>query len=129
VPPPIAVRRSLDHRSRKVNIIFDNIDNRDSQGYGDAEVEAAVTAAAGGRDERFFVSTRGQVAALLRHGDRTVEALAQALGLTENAVRARLTTLDEMAEEPKWGIRHDALGIHSLSRIGDGGPVRHCGIL
>jgi 3-(3-hydroxy-phenyl)propionate hydroxylase len=30
----------------------------------------------------------------------------------------------EMAEEPEWGIRHDALGIHSLSRLEDGGPVR-----
>jgi 3-(3-hydroxy-phenyl)propionate hydroxylase len=30
----------------------------------------------------------------------------------------------EMAEEPEWGIRHDALGIHSLSRLEDGGLVR-----
>ena len=35
----------------------------------------------------------------------------------------------EMAEEPEWGLRRDALGIHSLSRMGDGGPVRHCDIL
>lgn len=26
--------------------------------------------------------------------------------------------------EPEWGIRHDALGVHSLSRSEDGGPVR-----
>jgi 3-(3-hydroxy-phenyl)propionate hydroxylase len=26
----------------------------------------------------------------------------------------------EMAEEPEWGLRRDALGIHSLSRMGDG---------
>ncbi len=25
---------------------------------------------------------------------------------------------------PEWGIRHDALGVHSLSRLADGGPVR-----
>jgi len=25
---------------------------------------------------------------------------------------------------PEWGIRHDALGVHSLSRLEDGGPVR-----
>ncbi len=25
---------------------------------------------------------------------------------------------------PEWGIRHDALGVHSLSMLGDGGPVR-----
>jgi 2-polyprenyl-6-methoxyphenol hydroxylase-like FAD-dependent oxidoreductase len=29
----------------------------------------------------------------------------------------------EMAEEPEWGIRHDALGKHALRRLGDGGPV------
>ena len=30
----------------------------------------------------------------------------------------------EMAEEPEWGIRRDALGIHALGRLEDGGPVR-----
>jgi 2-polyprenyl-6-methoxyphenol hydroxylase-like FAD-dependent oxidoreductase len=30
----------------------------------------------------------------------------------------------EMAEEPEWGLRRDARGIHSLSRLEDGGPVR-----
>ncbi len=30
----------------------------------------------------------------------------------------------EMAEEPEWGLRRDAFGIHSLSRLEDGGPVR-----
>jgi len=30
----------------------------------------------------------------------------------------------EMAEEPEWGIRRDALGVHSLNRLEDGGPVR-----
>jgi 2-polyprenyl-6-methoxyphenol hydroxylase-like FAD-dependent oxidoreductase len=30
----------------------------------------------------------------------------------------------EIAEQPEWGIRHDVLGIHSLSRLEDGGPVR-----
>ena len=29
----------------------------------------------------------------------------------------------ELAEEPEWGLRRDALGIHSLSRVEDG-PVR-----
>jgi hypothetical protein len=42
-----------------------------------------MTAAAGGIDERFFASTRGQVAVLLRHSDRTVEELAHALGSTD----------------------------------------------
>src|SRR6266542_4150005 len=30
----------------------------------------------------------------------------------------------EMTEEPEWGIRHDAIGRHALSRLEDGGPVR-----
>jgi len=30
----------------------------------------------------------------------------------------------EMAEEPAWGLRHDALGTHGLSRLPNGGPVR-----
>src|SRR5213592_691473 len=30
----------------------------------------------------------------------------------------------EMAEEPEWGLRRDALGIHSFSRLEDGGRVR-----
>ena len=35
----------------------------------------------------------------------------------------------EMAEEPAWGLRCDALEIHLLSRMGDGSPVRRCDIL
>jgi len=30
----------------------------------------------------------------------------------------------EMDEEPEWGFRHDDVGIHSLSRLEDWGPVR-----
>ena len=30
----------------------------------------------------------------------------------------------QLAEEPKWGMRRDGLGIHSLSRMPNGGPVR-----
>jgi predicted ArsR family transcriptional regulator len=45
-------------------------------------------------DERFFASTRGQVAALLRPGARTVDELAIELGLTDNAVRAHLSALE-----------------------------------
>ena len=35
----------------------------------------------------------------------------------------------ELAEEPEWGLRRDALGIHSSSRMGDGRPVRRCDVL
>ena len=34
----------------------------------------------------------------------------------------------ELAEEPEWGLRRDATGIHALSSTGDGGPVRRCDI-
>ena len=30
----------------------------------------------------------------------------------------------ELAEEPEWGLRRDALGLHGLSRMENGGPVR-----
>jgi predicted ArsR family transcriptional regulator len=45
-------------------------------------------------NERFFESTRGQVVTLLRRSDHTVEELAQALGLTDNGVRAHLAVLE-----------------------------------
>lgn len=45
-------------------------------------------------DERFFSSTRGQVITLLRRGHSTVDELAGALHLTDNAVRAHLTALE-----------------------------------
>jgi hypothetical protein len=35
----------------------------------------------------------------------------------------------EMAEEPVWGLRRNALGIHASSRKGDGDPGRHGDIL
>jgi predicted ArsR family transcriptional regulator len=47
-----------------------------------------------GWDRRFFATTRGQVVELLRRGHRTVEELAQALQLTDNAVRAHLSALE-----------------------------------
>jgi predicted ArsR family transcriptional regulator len=45
-------------------------------------------------DRRFWASTRGRVILLLRRGSRTVNELAGALGLTDNAVRTHLTALE-----------------------------------
>jgi predicted ArsR family transcriptional regulator len=45
-------------------------------------------------DRRFWASTRGRVILLLRRGSRTVNELAAALGLTDNAVRTHLTALE-----------------------------------
>ncbi len=43
---------------------------------------------------RFWDSTRGRIVLLLRKSDCTVNDLAKALELTDNAVRAHLTTLE-----------------------------------
>lgn len=43
---------------------------------------------------RFFSSTRGQVIKLLRQGEATVSDLAEALDLTDNAIRSHLTKLE-----------------------------------
>src|SRR5437762_8979920 len=45
-------------------------------------------------DERFWTSTRGRIILLLRRESRTVNELAAALALTDNAVRAHLTALE-----------------------------------
>jgi predicted ArsR family transcriptional regulator len=45
-------------------------------------------------NQRFFASTRGHIILLLRRDSRTVDALAQILNLTDNAVRAHLATLE-----------------------------------
>ena len=47
-----------------------------------------------GWQDRFFESTRGRIVNLLRQEPRTVEELARALDLTDNAVRAHLATLE-----------------------------------
>ena len=44
--------------------------------------------------ERILETTRGRVLRLLRGGDMTTDELAGALGLTDNAVRAHLATLE-----------------------------------
>lgn len=45
-------------------------------------------------DHKFFESTRGRIVVLLRRAGRTVEDLAQELGLTNNGVRVHLATLE-----------------------------------
>ena len=45
-------------------------------------------------DERFFESTRGQIVTLLRGQTKTVNDLSEELGLTDNAVRAHLLSLE-----------------------------------
>ena len=58
-----------------------------------------------GWNQRFLSSTRGQVVALLRQGHSTVEELARALGLTDNAVRAHLASLERDGLVVQSGLR------------------------
>lgn len=59
-------------------------------------------------NERFFASTRGQIVALLRRTSRTVDELARALNLTDNAVRAHLATLERDGLVEQRGSRRGA---------------------
>lgn len=61
-----------------------------------------------GLGRRFLESTRGRVVALLRRGARTVDELAQALDLTDNAVRTHLATLERDGIVRQDGVRRGA---------------------
>lgn len=63
-------------------------------------------------EERFFESTRGRVVTLLRREHRTVEDLAEELGLTNNAIRAHLV-----------GLERDGLVTQGELRRGSGKPA------
>lgn len=56
-------------------------------------------------NQRFFASTRGRIITLLRRASRTVDELARALGLTDNAVRAHLNTLERDGFVQQRGAR------------------------
>jgi predicted ArsR family transcriptional regulator len=56
-------------------------------------------------EKRFLESTRGRIVALLRRASRTVDELAAALDLTDNAVRAHIATLERDGLVEQRGIR------------------------
>lgn len=56
-------------------------------------------------DRRFFATTRGQVLTLLRRGGHTVDDLAAALGVTDNAVRSHLYALERDGFVTHRGVR------------------------
>jgi predicted ArsR family transcriptional regulator len=56
-------------------------------------------------NQRFLETTRGRILGLLRCDARTVEELAQAIGLTDNAVRAHLSTLERDGMVRSAGVR------------------------
>lgn len=55
--------------------------------------------------ERFLNTTRGRIVGLLRREPLTVEDLARQLGLTDNAVRAHLATLERDGLVRSAGVR------------------------
>ena len=60
------------------------------------------------RNPRFFTNTRGKIVSLLRRADRTVDELAQALDLTDNAVRAQLAVLERDGLVQQSGSRRSS---------------------
>jgi predicted ArsR family transcriptional regulator len=52
-------------------------------------------------------TTRGQIVTLLRGGHRSVDELAEALGLTDNAVRAHLAVLQREQIVESIGVRRE----------------------
>jgi predicted ArsR family transcriptional regulator len=56
-------------------------------------------------NKRFLVSTRGRIIGLLRSSSRTVNDLAEALQLTDNAVRSHLSTLERDGLVQQSGVR------------------------
>jgi predicted ArsR family transcriptional regulator len=58
-----------------------------------------------GLGKRFFDTTRGRIVVLLRREVRTVEELARALALTDNAIRSHLTTLERDEIVRQDGVR------------------------
>jgi len=70
--------------------------------------------------QRLLKSTRGQILALLRTENRTINELAAALNLTDNAVRAHLLSLERDGLVQQHGTRpgtrkpHAAYGLGAL---------------
>ena len=64
--------------------------------------------------QRFQASSRGKILALLRAESRTVNELAEALELTENAVRSHLTSLERDGLVQQLGMRRGFRKPHVL---------------
>ncbi len=56
-------------------------------------------------DRRFFATTRGQVLTLLRRGKQSVDDLALALGVSDNAIRSHLHSLERDGLVTHEGVR------------------------
>lgn len=67
-----------------------------------------------GWQQRLLASTRGKILALLRTESRTVNELANALELTDNAVRSHLTSLERDGLVSQAGVRRGFRKPHVL---------------
>ena len=56
-------------------------------------------------NRRFLETTRGQILGVLRRGSGTVEEIASKVGLTDNAIRAHLSTLERDGLIRQRGVR------------------------
>lgn len=63
-------------------------------------------------DKRFFESTRGRIVSLIRGSTKTVNELAAELGLTDNAVRAHLLSLERDGLIKQSGIQRGSRKPH-----------------
>jgi predicted ArsR family transcriptional regulator len=68
--------------------------------------------------ERLFKSTRGKILNLLRTREWTVNELAEELHLTDNAVRAHLTTLERDRLVTQTGIKPGVRKPHATYALG-----------
>src|SRR5436190_15935985 len=69
--------------------------------------------------QRLLKSTRGQILALLRTGNRTVNELAAILDLTDNAVRAHLLSLERDGLVQQHGTRPGTRKPHATYGLSD----------
>lgn len=77
---------------------------------------------AGKLNKRFFDSTRGRIVAILRGSEGTVNELSEQLGLTDNAVRAHLLSLERDGLIKQSGLRKGTRKPHfayELTRDGE----------
>lgn len=70
-------------------------------------------------DKRFFESTRGRIVGLIRGSTRTVNELAAELGLTDNAVRAHLLSLERDGLIKQSGIQRGSRKPHFAYELTD----------
>lgn len=70
--------------------------------------------------KRFLTSTRGRILSVLRRGGCTVNDLAQATGLTDNAIRAHLGTLERDGFIEQTGTRPGSRKPNLIYRLAPG---------